>query len=80
LLERLVASQLLNYLTCNNLLPENQSAYRAKHSDETATVKISDITALDLLDCSVAFDTMDHNILLRKLSESFGVDDTALDF
>jgi len=78
-----VASQLLSYLNCNNLLPENQSAYRAKHSTETATAKIvsdilmafdhGDIAALTLLDCSGSID-----ILLLKLSESFGVNDTAL--
>jgi hypothetical protein len=88
LLERLVASQLLGYLNCNNLLPNNQSAYRANHSTETATAKIvsdilmafdhGDIAALALLDCSAFFDTVDHDILLRKLSESFGVGDTAL--
>jgi len=37
-----------------------------------------DIAALALLNCRVAFDTVDHDILLRKLIESFGVDDTAL--
>jgi len=37
-----------------------------------------DITSLALLYCSAAFDTVHHDILLRKLSESFGVDDTAV--
>jgi len=36
----------------------------------------SDIAALALLDCSAAFYTLDDDILLRILSESFGVDDT----
>ena len=48
-LERLVARQLLCYLTKSQLLPELQSAYRAKHSTETAVLKVlSDILqALD---------------------------------
>ena len=37
-----------------------------------------DIAALPLLDCSEAFDTVDHCILLRELKESFGVNGTAL--
>jgi hypothetical protein len=83
LLERLVASQLLCYLNSNGLLPELQSAYRANRSTETAMAKVvsdilmsldhGDIAALALLDYSAAFDTVDHDILLRKLNESFGV-------
>jgi Reverse transcriptase (RNA-dependent DNA polymerase) len=83
LLERLVTSQLVAYLSIRNLLPENQSAYRVNRSTETAIVKVlsdiltaidhGDMAALALLDCSVAFDTVDHDILLRKLSVSVDV-------
>jgi Reverse transcriptase (RNA-dependent DNA polymerase) len=75
LLERLVAGQLVDYLNSHNLLPENQSAYRANRSSETAIAKTlsdiltatdyDDIAALALLDCSAAVDNVDYDILLR---------------
>ena len=34
---------------------------------------------LVLLDLSAAFDTMDHDILIRRFENSFGVAETALD-
>ena len=37
-----------------------------------------DIAALALLDCSAAFYTVDHDILLCKLNNSFGVGGAAL--
>ena len=88
LLERLVARQLLSYLTKSQLLPELQSAYRAKNSTETAVLKVlldilqaldtGDLAALTLLDFSAAFNTVDHATLLHRLDVSYGVRDYAL--
>jgi len=82
LLERLVARQLLDYLSTSKLLPDLQSAYRAHHSTDTAVVKVltdilkaldvGDLTMLMLLDLSATFDTVDHAILLRRLVSSYG--------
>lgn len=90
LLERLVAQQLLDYLKAARLIPELQSAYRAYHSTETAVTKVladiltaldtGDLAMLTLLDLSAAFDTVDHDILLRRLEVSFGLCGTALDW
>ena len=38
--ERAVSTQLNGYLTDNNLLPRHQSAYRKRHSTETAMLRI----------------------------------------
>ena len=88
LTEKLVLSQLSEYLHENNLFPSSQSAYRSSHSTETALLKITNdlllsldsgnISLLTLLDLSAAFDTIDHQILLKRLSYSFGVSDTVL--
>jgi hypothetical protein len=47
-------------------------------SDILMALDHGDIATLALLDCLAAFDTVDPDILLRKLSESFGVNGTAL--
>ena len=87
-LERVVFSQIEHYLNTFNLLPRHQSAYRRYHSTETLLARVvSDLiseasngkhTLLAMLDLSAAFDTVDHNILIQRLSLTFGITDTAL--
>jgi len=83
IIERIVAEQMRAHLTECDLMPPVQSAYRQSHSTETALLKvISDIidaadnrqvTLLGLLDMIAAFDTVDHQILLRRLQVSYGI-------
>jgi hypothetical protein len=87
LLERIAASQLMDYLSAADLLPPLQSGFRAGHSTETAVLRVlsdileavdrGDVAALVLLDLSAAFDTVDHDILLQRLQLSFGIDGAA---
>jgi hypothetical protein len=89
-LERVVAKQLNEYLSANNLLPRFQSAYRKGHSTETALLRVwSDmvmaaddrkVTLLSLLDMSAAFDCVDHLILLQRLQIAVGNGGVALDW
>jgi len=77
LLERLVARQLMEYMTSANLLPARQSGFRPGHSTETAVLQVlsdillnidrGDLAALILLDLTAAFDTVDHDILPQRL-------------
>ena len=67
-----------------------QSACRSRHSTETALLRVfydlltsSDtdhISVLTLLDLCAAFNTIDHDLLLNRLRDVFGIRDTALAF
>ena len=73
-----------------NLADSHQSACRAAHSTESALIKVKNDIMLSidgkkagllvLLDLSAAFDTIDHNILVFRLSKRIGVSGTALDW
>jgi hypothetical protein len=87
-LERVIHNRLNSHLITFPSLSPFQSAYRKYHSTETALLKISNdlltacnqqkVSALVLLDLSAAFDTIDHQILLSRLSTTFGVSGTSL--
>ena len=72
----------------NHLGETFQSACKEFHSTETALLRVHNdiLCSLDqnksvillLLDLSAAFDTVDHAILISRLSNRFGVKGTAL--
>ena len=78
-----MAKQITSYIATNSLFEPLQSAYRAKHSTETALLHILNdlLVALDsrsqvlvsLLDCLAAFDLVDHSILLHHLNYRLGL-------
>ena len=88
ILERIIHSRLSDHLQTFPSISSYQSAYRKYHSTETALLRIHNdlllginqqkVSALVLLDLSAAFDTIDHNILLNRLTRTFGVTGKAL--
>ena len=83
IIEKAVSCQLSDYLRDNDLEEPFQSAYKCFHSTETALLKVqNDIlceidnqkcVVLLLLDMSAAFDTVDHELLLERMSKRYGV-------
>ena len=80
LIEKAMLNQLLPHFDSNKSISDFQSAYRKNHSTETALCRIYNDLILDiknyklvlliLLDLSAAFDTIDHDLLIKDLEES----------
>ena len=87
-LEKVVAGLVCKYLKDNDLFENLQSAYRPGHSVETALVRVTNdirialdkkqMVLLVLLDLSAAFDTVDHELLLMRMSHRFGISGNVL--
>ena len=79
ILEKIVATQLGTYLEQNNLLHPHQGAYRCRKSTEDILLLAVDYiaTLLDrgcvvcaaFIDLRKAFDSLDHYLLLQRISE-----------
>ena len=90
IIEKAAMSQVSDYSVFHGLLTKYQSAYRTKHSTETALLRVQNdiLTSLDagkgvilcLLDLSAAFDTIDHDVFFQRLSSRMGVQGTVLDW
>lgn len=87
IIEVAILEQLGPYLEANKLIPSLQSAYRSYHSTETALCRVyNDLlenkcrgssSLLIMLDLSSAFDTIDHELLLKDLAQ-FGMSGRAM--
>ena len=88
--EKCMLKQFIGYGNANDLIPQYQSAYRANHSCETLLLRLLNdalwnmesgkATILTAMDLSVAFDMVDHDILLNIHCDWFGFTGTALNW
>ena len=77
-LERAVHKQLSEYFERRGVLFDNQSGFRSNYSTDTCMINLTDyikkevakgnLVGMVLIDLQKAFDTVDHEILLSKLS------------
>ena len=87
ILERIMYNRLYSYLNDNNLFFQKQFGFREGHSTNHALIELinsindsfnqNKYTLGVFIDLSKAFDTVDHNILLKKLS-LYGIKITVL--
>ncbi|XP_072048923.1 uncharacterized protein [Amphiura filiformis] len=83
LIEKVVSTQVSNYINVYQLSDPYQSAYKVSHSTETALTCVQNdiLRAIDnqravlllMLDLSAAFNTVDHGILLERFAGDFGI-------
>ena len=76
IIERIIHDQTMNFLLDNNVLYKYQSSFRKFHSPDTCLSYRHDeitkgfdsglLTGMLLIDLQKTFDTMDHNILIKK--------------
>ena len=87
ILEKLALARIKSNVHASENFGSFQSAYRAGHSTETALLRVTNDlnTSMDKkacntllsLDISAAFDTIDHDVLVRRLNTDFGITDSA---
>ena len=85
--EKIIYDQLYEYLNDNKLLSDCHSGFRSLHSTLTALLEATNswsvyidnglLNGVVFIDLKKAFDTIDHKIIVRKMSH-FGADHNTL--
>src|SRR6218665_2793038 len=88
ILEWIVANQLISYLDANEMFPSNQSRFRRNRSSDSLLLRLlsdfytamdrGNVTLLALFDVSSSLDSVDHSILIQRLTTSFSLVDQPL--
>ena len=78
IIEKLIHEQTSSFLSNNEILYNNQSGFRKNHLTDSCLTFLHDkilkgsdkglMTGIIMIDLQKAFDTIDHDILLKKLS------------
>ena len=78
IIEKVIRDRTMNYSTENNILYRHQSGFRKNDSTDTSLTYLMDkiltgfdsglLTGMILIEPEKGFDTINHNILLRKMS------------
>ena len=89
ILEKVIYKRLYKFINKCNILYQSQCGFRDKHSYKQAILELTGRvlhardkglhTAALFLDLSKVFDTLNHNVLLKKLNR-YGVRDNCLDW
>ena len=88
--EKEIFQQLYSYLSANSLISKFQSGFRPKHSSLTLLLQMCDewlknmdegkITGLVSLDIKKAFDSINHQMLMSKMKDQFGIRENELNW
>ena len=88
IVEKVILEQLQSHIDEHQLLTSELCAYRPGYSTESVILKITNdvlrsmdqqgVTSLVAIDLSVAFDTVNHNIMISVLKRRFGITNKAL--
>ena len=80
IIEKIIHDQTMEYLTDNKILYRYQSGFRKNHSTDTCLSYLTDkiltgfhsglLSGMILIDLQKALDTINHNILLKKMSST----------
>ena len=82
ILEKIVYSQLMDFLNEQNVLEIFQPGFKTLHSTESALLRVFNVflatdsghcAILVLLELTAAFDTVDHDILIDRLEQWVGI-------